>query len=91
MDILCGRKMVHINPHGRESFIVYDEKSRVRSGIIKMMKSRRCVNKGCTTFLAHIIDMEKEKKTMTKIPVVCESPKVLLDNILGLPPKHHTI
>lgn len=54
--IVCGRKMAHINPPRRELFIVFGDKSRVKSGIITLIKTKRCLNKGCTTFLAYVMD-----------------------------------
>ena len=44
-DILCGQKMVLISPPRRKLFFVYKDKCRVKSGIIMMMKARRCLSK----------------------------------------------
>lgn len=70
VDILCGRKMVCISPLGRESFIVYRYESRLKSGIITMMKSRKCLVNECTTFLAYVINAKKENRAVTNILVV---------------------
>ncbi|XP_023747788.1 uncharacterized protein LOC111895982 [Lactuca sativa] len=80
-NILCGRKMVRTSPPRREPFIVYGDKSRVKYEIISLMKTKRCLNKGCTTFLAYMIDVKNEKKEMTEIPVMCDFLDVFPDDL----------
>ena len=41
-EILCKKKMVRVNPPGKESFTVYGKKRRVNSGNISLMKARKC-------------------------------------------------
>ncbi|XP_052623706.1 uncharacterized protein LOC128129035 [Lactuca sativa] len=84
-DILCGRKMVHVNPLGKNPFIIYRDRIRVKSGIIPMIKAKRCLSKGCSAFLAYIIDTKKEKREMADILVVRNFPEVFPDELLGLP------
>ena len=71
-DVLCRKKIKRGNPPGIESFKVYKEKHRVNYGIISMMKAKRCLTKGCTSYLTFFIDAKKEMKEMQKILVVCE-------------------
>lgn len=52
-----------------------------------MIKARGFLTRGCTTFLAYVIDANKEKKEMSVIPVVCNFMEVVPDDILGLPPE----
>ena len=52
-----------------------------------MMKTRKCLTNGCTTFLSYVIDTKKEKMTMNDIPMVREYSKVFLIELLGLPPE----
>lgn len=84
-EILFGRKMVYINPHRKKPFVIYGDKSRVKFGIITMMKSRRCLNKWCKTFLAYVINIMKEKKAMTGISLVCDFLDVFPNEWPGLP------
>lgn len=60
--ILYAKKMVKVNPLGRESFVVYGDKCRGNSGIISMLKAIECFAKGCTSYMAFVIDAKKEKK-----------------------------
>lgn len=60
--ILCGRKMVCINPPRREPFVVYGDKSKIRSGIIAIMKAIKRLTKGFSSFLAYAIDAREGKK-----------------------------
>ncbi|KAL7594215.1 hypothetical protein Lser_V15G28366 [Lactuca serriola] len=85
-EILCKKKIVKVNPPGKESFMVYGDKCRVNSRIISLMKARKCLAKGCTSYLAFVIDAKKEKKEMQSIPVVCEYPKVFPEDLSKLPP-----
>ncbi|TKW69965.1 MAG: hypothetical protein DI543_29540, partial [Bradyrhizobium icense] len=85
-EILCKKKLVKVNPPGKDSFMVYGDKRRVNSGIISLMKARKCLTKGCTSYLAFVIDAKKEKKVMQSIPVVCEYPEVFPEDLPGLPP-----
>ena len=85
-EILCKKKIVKVNPPGKDSFMVYGDKRRVNSGIISLMKVRKCLTKGCTSYLAFVIDAKKEKKVMQSIPVVCDYPEVFPEDLPGLPP-----
>ena len=67
--------------------MVYGDKCRLKFGITTITKARKCLVKGCTTSLAYMIDLKKEKKEMTYIPVVPDFPKVFPDELLALPPE----
>lgn len=85
-EIQCRKKIVRVNPPGKESFMVYGDKRRVNSGIISLMKARKCLSKGCASYLAFVIDAKKEKKEVQNIPVVCDYPEAFLEDLPGLPP-----
>ena len=85
-EILCRKKIVRVNSPGKYSFMVYVDKHRVHSGIISLMKARNCLSKGCTSYLAFVIDAKKEKKEMQRITVVCDYPEVYPEDLHGLPP-----
>ena len=63
-EILSRKKILKVNPPGKNSFMVYGDKRRVNLGIISLMKARKCLTKGCTSYLAFVIDAKKEKKVM---------------------------
>lgn len=62
VEILCKKKMVRVNPPGKEPFMVYGDKHRVKFGIISLMKARKYLSKECTSYLASMIDANKDKK-----------------------------
>ena len=84
-EILYRKKIVKVNPPGKESFMVCGDKRRVNSGIISLMKARKCLAKGCTSYLAFVIDAKMEKEEVQNIPVVCDYPKVFLEDLPRLP------
>ena len=81
-NILCRKKMVRVNPPGRESFVVYGDKHYVNSGIISMIKAKKCSPKGCTSYLAFVIDANKE---MQAIPMACDFSEVFPDDLPRFP------
>ncbi|XP_024995239.1 uncharacterized protein LOC112528443 [Cynara cardunculus var. scolymus] len=57
------------------------------TGIITTLKARRCLQKGCTAYLAYVVDAKLEKGTVQGVPVVNEYPGVFPDELPGLPPE----
>ncbi|XP_071699880.1 uncharacterized protein [Rutidosis leptorrhynchoides] len=51
---------------------------------IKCHKKIKSLTKECDSFLAYVLDVKKEKKVMSDIPIVSEYPKVFLDDLPGL-------
>ncbi|XP_071739083.1 uncharacterized protein [Rutidosis leptorrhynchoides] len=51
-----------------------------------MVKAHKSLAKGCDSFLAYVIDVKKETKVVSDIPVVSDYPEVFPDELLGLPP-----
>ena len=55
--------------------------------LISMLKAHRYLVKGCSAFLAYVMDAAKEsKKTVKDVPIVCEYPDIFPDDLPGLPP-----
>ena len=61
-EILCMMKMVRVNPPRKESFMVYRDKCTVNSGIISLMKARRCFSKRCTSYVAFVTTQRSRRK-----------------------------
>ncbi|XP_071719475.1 uncharacterized protein [Rutidosis leptorrhynchoides] len=57
-----------------------------RCPLLSMMKAQKSLAKGCDSFFAYVIDVKKEKKVVSNIPVVSEYPEVFPDEFPGLPP-----
>jgi len=49
--------------------------------------ARKLLRKGCTTYLAYVVDLEKKEIELDKIPVVREFPDVFSKELPGLPPE----
>ncbi|KAJ9537587.1 hypothetical protein OSB04_030320 [Centaurea solstitialis] len=87
-NIMCYERIVRIpNDDGDGYFYVYGEKRKGDARLISMLKARRHLSKGCSSYLAYILDASKEvKKTVCDVPVVCEFPDVFPEDLPGLPP-----
>ncbi|KAJ9538127.1 hypothetical protein OSB04_030860 [Centaurea solstitialis] len=66
---------------------IYGERRPGNVKIISMLKTLHCVTKGCTSFMAYVLDATKEVKKIVKdVPIVGEYPDVFPDDLPGLPP-----
>ena len=65
--------------------MMYGEKCIVNSEIISLMKARKCLSKGCTSYLAFVIDAKKEKKEMKQIIVVCDFSDIFPEDLPRFP------
>ncbi|KAJ9566000.1 hypothetical protein OSB04_001966 [Centaurea solstitialis] len=86
-NIGCGKKMVTI-PTPRGGLItVYGDKKKGTYTTISMVKARKCLAKGCTSYLAYVIDTKLEKKEIADVDVVRDFPDVFPEDLPGLPPE----
>ncbi|KAI3715133.1 hypothetical protein L6452_22102 [Arctium lappa] len=69
-----------------EVVVIYGEKRKGDVAIITMTKARKCLVKGCSSFLVYVIDAKLEKLKLEVVKIVCEFPDVFLDDLPGLPP-----
>ena len=67
--------------------LIYGEKGRKATTIISLLKERKCVAKGCSSYLVYVVDAKLEKKGVTDVDVVREFPDVFPEDLPGLPPK----
>ncbi|KAI3746350.1 hypothetical protein L6452_08780 [Arctium lappa] len=80
-EILCSKKLIRLpNPSG-EVVVIYDEKRKGEVAIITMTKARKWLVKGCSSFLAYVINAKLED-----VKIVREFPYVFPDDLPGLPP-----
>ncbi|KAJ9544953.1 hypothetical protein OSB04_024660 [Centaurea solstitialis] len=86
-DILWHERIISI-PNGSKGCIyIYAERRKGDVKLISMLKVRKHLSKGCSSYLAYILDTSKEvKKTVSDVPVVCEFPDVFPENLPGIPP-----
>jgi hypothetical protein len=52
-----------------------------------VVTARKLLRKGCTTYFAYVVDLEKKEIELDKIHVVREFPDVFPKELLGLPPE----
>ena len=57
------------------------------TNIISVMTARKLLKKGCTTYLAYVINLEKGKIGLSDIPIMRKFLDVFLEELPGLPPK----
>ena len=67
--------------------MVHGEKRDTPLRIISCLKARKCLQKGCVAFLAHIVDKEAVEPRIEDILVVKEYPEVFPEDLPGLPPQ----
>ena len=53
--------------------------------MISATTTRTMVIKGCEAYLAYVIDMKKEKPSLSDISIVCDYPDVFPEELQGLP------
>ncbi|KAJ9555770.1 hypothetical protein OSB04_010384 [Centaurea solstitialis] len=86
-NIGCGKKMVTLPTPSGKLITVYGDKKKGAYTTISMVKARKCLAKGCTSFLAYVIDTKLEKKELADVNVVREFPDVFPEDLPGLPPE----
>ncbi|KAI3685418.1 hypothetical protein L6452_34660 [Arctium lappa] len=87
-EIVCSKKLIRLpNPSG-EVVMIYGEKRKGDVAIITMAKARKCLVKGCSSYLAYVIDAKLEKSKIKEVKIVREFPDVFPEDLPGLPPDH---
>ncbi|KAJ0481093.1 putative nucleotidyltransferase, Ribonuclease H [Helianthus annuus] len=86
-EIVCHEKVVRIPTDDGETIVVHGEKRETPLRIISCLKARKCLQKGCAAFLAHIVDKKAAEPKIEDIPVVREYPEVFPEDLPGLPPQ----
>ncbi|KAI3779510.1 hypothetical protein L2E82_09231 [Cichorium intybus] len=84
--ILCGKRMVSIKLSDGSKVYIYGERRKNMQSLITAIKARKCIHKGCESFIAYVMNGKKEKQKIEDIKVVNEFPEVYPDDLPGLPP-----
>ncbi|XP_021974470.1 uncharacterized protein LOC110869536 [Helianthus annuus] len=87
VEVVCYEKIIRIPLPNNDTLLVHGEKNEMPLRIISCMKARKCLRKGCITFLAHIVDKKAKELKLEEIPVVKEFPEVFSEDLPGLPPQ----
>nr|GFB59683.1 reverse transcriptase domain-containing protein [Tanacetum cinerariifolium] len=83
--ILCGEKKVRI-PLKNNALIIKGDINQSRLKIISCIKARKYIENGCELFLAQVTRTVSKEKRVEDVPVICDFPKVFLEDLPGLPP-----
>ncbi|KAI3724050.1 hypothetical protein L2E82_35815 [Cichorium intybus] len=79
--ILCGKRMVSIKFPDSSKVYIYRERRKNMQSLITAIKARKCIQKGCESFIAYMMNGKKEKQKMEDIKVVNEFPEVFPDDL----------
>ncbi|KAI3769229.1 hypothetical protein L6452_00329 [Arctium lappa] len=85
-EIVCSKKMIRLPVANGVTTIIYGERRKGEVAIISMIKARKFLAKGCSSFLAYAIDTKLEKRKLEGVRVVREFPDVFPEDLPGLPP-----
>ncbi|KAL0307468.1 UNVERIFIED_CONTAM: hypothetical protein Sangu_3028900 [Sesamum angustifolium] len=75
-----------IESSGKPKVVFVGDRQVVPVCVISAIEARVLMLEGCEAYLAHVIDAEKVNPTLEEIPVVRDFPKVLPNDLPGLPP-----
>ncbi|KAA0043142.1 Gag protease polyprotein-like protein [Cucumis melo var. makuwa] len=82
----CHRKEVVFRKPGFAEVVFRGMRKAVSRSLISVLKAEKLLRKGCTTFLAHIVVVQREKLKPEDVPVVKEFLDVFPDDLSGFPP-----
>ncbi|BBH07014.1 transposable element gene [Prunus dulcis] len=82
----CFRKEVVLRSPGHPEVTFYGERRVLPSCLISAMTAKKLLRKGCSGYLAHVVDTRKQELKLEDIPVVRDFPDVFSDDLPGLPP-----
>nr|GEV92892.1 retrovirus-related Pol polyprotein from transposon 17.6 [Tanacetum cinerariifolium] len=69
---MCNKKMVRVTTLDGKAITIHGEKKKGEISICSMIKAKKYLACGCQAYLAHVVDIKKEKKKMEDIPIVSE-------------------
>ena len=84
-EILCYKKLIKLPSNNGGMILIYGENGRKATTIISLLKARKCVSKGCSSYLAYVVDSKLEKTGVTDVDVVREFPDVFPEDLPCLP------
>ena len=81
----CFTKTVTFQEAKGETMVFKGERISNFTNIISGMVARKLIKKGCTTYLAYVINSKKGKMGLSDIPIMREFPNVFSEELPGLP------
>ncbi|CAL8992695.1 unnamed protein product, partial [Prunus brigantina] len=88
LDVILGMDWLakHHASSGRPEVTFCGERRVLPSCLISAMTAIRLLKKGCSGYLAHVVDTRDNGFKLEEIPVVQEFPDVFPEDLPGLPP-----
>ncbi|TYK27691.1 putative Retrotransposon protein [Cucumis melo var. makuwa] len=81
----CHRKEVIFRKLSFAEVVLRGMRKVVPRSLISVLKAKKLLRNGCTTFLAHVVVVQKEKLKPEDVPMVKEFLDVFLDDLSGFP------
>ena len=83
----CKKKIVIFHPPDADQFILVGTQSKAKFPLISAMKAHKLLEKGCTGYLASIVDTSVEQKSRPEdVLIVQDFLDVFQEDLPGLPP-----
>ncbi|GKA31225.1 putative reverse transcriptase domain-containing protein [Tanacetum coccineum] len=81
---VCGEKVVRI-PYENKTLTVKSDKGMSRLKVISCIKAHKYIERDFHLFLAHVTKKKSKEKQLEDVPIICDFPKVFLEEFPGLP------
>ena len=82
----CQEKVVIFKIPNDDEFYFRGDKASMPQNLISAITARKMLRRDCQGYLAVVRNMEADKGTVDRVPVVCEFPDVFPEELPGLPP-----
>jgi hypothetical protein len=82
----CKLKRLTLQSSDGSEVLVVGETTNYLSNVISAIKAEKLVSKGCSAYLAYILDTRVEGPKLNEVRVVQDFPDVFPEELLGLPP-----
>ena len=83
----CHAKEVIFRIPGDDEFRFRGDKSSMPQNLISVITASKMLRRGCQGYLAVVRDVQVDKGSVDRVPVVCEFQDVFLEELPGLPPE----
>ena len=83
----CHAKEVIFRIPDENEFRFRGDKSSMPQNLISVITARKMLRRGCQGYLAVVRDVQADKGSVDRVPVVCEFQDVFSEELLGLPPE----
>ncbi|XP_024979033.1 uncharacterized protein LOC112516247 [Cynara cardunculus var. scolymus] len=85
-EILCSKKLIRIPLPDEDAVLIYGEGRKGNVVLLSTAKARKCLAKGCSAFIAYVLDTKLGKRGIEDVNVVNEFLDVFPKDLPGLPP-----